>query len=456
MDLKTYLENPCPEALFDKIWGELSQIQEKFGPIVAVSEDLAKAHCREKALDEGFLGIPVSVKDCICAKGIRTAAGSRILENYIPPFDAHVIEEIKKVGYVAAKTAMDEFGFGTFCMNTSFGIPKNPIDTRRCCGGSSGGAACLTKAIELPHIALAESTGGSIACPASFCGVVGMTPTYGRASRYGLIDYASSLDKIGVMGKTCFEAAYGLSKIAGFDARDSTSIDKPKEDYTQSLKKNLSGFRIGVPKEYFNGVDEEIKKEVWRAIKKLESLGAEYEEFSLPSTKYALPAYYIIAMSEASTNLAKFCGIRYGSTIELKGGYNEFFSEARGKYFGTEAKRRCLMGTFYRKSGYRDKYYLKALKVRRLLIDEFKGAFRKYDALACPTMPIIAPKFTEVAELSPARQYAMDVLTVGPNLCGLPHLSVPCGKSEGMPVGLQIIGDHLQEGKVFKLGSWVE
>ncbi|MCK4429293.1 MAG: Asp-tRNA(Asn)/Glu-tRNA(Gln) amidotransferase subunit GatA, partial [Candidatus Aenigmarchaeota archaeon] len=219
--------------------------------------------------------------------------------------------------------------------------------------------------------------------------------------------------------------------------------------------KDISGFKFGVPKEYFEGVDEEVKREVWRTIKKLEEKGAKCEEISLPSTKYALPAYYIIAMSEASTNLARYCGVRYGATKELKGSYNEFFSEVRGEFLGEEAKRRLLMGTFYRKAGYRDRYYLKALKVRRHMIDEFKKEFKKFDCILAPTMPIVAPKFTDIAMLSPAQQYAMDILTVAPNLCGFPHLSVPCGSSEGMPVGLHLIGDHLQEGKILQLGSWV-
>jgi aspartyl-tRNA(Asn)/glutamyl-tRNA(Gln) amidotransferase subunit A len=455
--LKEYIENPNKEEVFEKIWDVIEKAQ-KFGAFITVSRGEATKHCELMGAKDDFLGIPISVKDAICTKGIRTTAGSKILENYIPPFDAHVIEKIKKVGYLIGKTAMDEFGFGTFCMNCAFGIPKNPLDTRRSCGGSSGGAACLTSALpkNIPHIAIAESTGGSISAPAAFCGVVGITPTYGRVSRYGLIDYASSLDKIGIIGKNCFDAAYGLTKIAGFDKRDSTSIDQKEEDYTKSLEKDPSKMRIGIPKEYFVGVDEEVSQEIWRQIKKLESLGVKYEEFSLPSTKYALPAYYIIAVSEASTNLAKFCGIRYGESLEIKEGYNEYFSKVRGKYFGTEAKRRCIMGTFYRKAGYRDKYYLKALKIRGHLINEFKSAFQKYDCLVTPSMPIISPKFTEIAELTPMQNYAMDILTVGPNLCGVPHLSVPVGRSQGMPIGLHIIGDHLQEGKVFQLGSWVE
>lgn len=455
MELEEYLENPDKERLFEEVFTKLVRIQENYSPLITISEDEARIHFENSLKKPDFLGIPISVKDCLCTKGIRTTAGSKILENYVPPFDATSVSKIKKAGYIIGKTAMDEFGFGTFCMNGAYGIPKNPNDIDRCCGGSSGGSACLTKALELPHISIAESTGGSISCPASFCGVYGMTPTYGLVSRYGMIDYASSLDKIGLMGRKIFDIAFGLERIAGTDEREATTLHSGTESYVNCLGMELKEFRIGIPKEYFQGVDNEVKDSVWRTIKKLESLGATYEEISLPLTKYALPAYYILAMSEASTNLAKFCGMRYGMTKEIKGNYNEFFSEVRGEYFGREAKRRILMGTFYRKSGYRDRYYIKALQFRRKIINEFKEKFKKFDCLVAPTMPLIAPKFTEIVMLSPAKQYAMDILTVAPNLCGIPHLSVPCGKSKGMPIGFHIFGDHLQEGKVLQLGSWI-
>jgi aspartyl-tRNA(Asn)/glutamyl-tRNA(Gln) amidotransferase subunit A len=456
MNLKEFLEEKDKEKLFDKIFVEIKKLQEKLNPFITISEEQAREHFEANKKNPNFLGIPFSVKDNICTSGIRTTAGSKILENYVPFFDATVIEKIKEVGYIIGKTSMDEFGFGSFNLNCAFGIPKNPLNMERCCGGSSGGAACITKALDSPHIAIAESTGGSISCPASFCGVIGLTPTYGLISRYGLIDYASSLDKIGLIARTCFEVAFGLNLISGFDEKDSTSIKKEKEDYTSYLGKDISKFKIGLPKEYFDCVEEEIKEEIWKAIKKLESEGVKYEEISLPSTKFALPSYYIIAMSEASTNLARYCGIRYGSTLEIKGSYNEFFSEVRGKYFGLEAKRRILMGTFYRKAGYRDKYYIKALRVRKHIINEFKAWFKKFDCILAPTMPTIAPKFVDIAILSPAQHYAMDILTVAPNLAGLPHLSIPCGTSQGMPVGLHIIGNHLQEGKILQLASWLE
>jgi len=456
MHLKKFLEENDKEKLIDKIFNEVRKIQEKLSPFITISEEEARRHFELNKKNPNFLGIPFSVKDNICTANIKTTAGSKILENYIPFFDATVIKKIKKVGYIIGKTSMDEFGFGSFNLNCAFGIPKNPLDTERCCGGSSGGAGCLTRALELPHIAIAESTGGSISCPASFCGVLGLTPTYGLVSRYGLIDYASSLDKIGLMARTCFEIAYGLNLISGSDEKDSTSIKKEKEDYISYLGKDISKFKIALPKEYFEYADNEIKDVVWRAVKKLESEGVRYEEISLPSTKFALPSYYIIAMSEASTNLARYCGIRYGSTLEIKGNYDEFFSSVREKYFGLEAKRRILMGTFCRKAGYRDKYYIKALKIRRRIINEFKAQFKKFDCILAPTMPTIAPKFIDIAMLSPTQHYAMDILTVAPNLAGIPHLSMPCGTSQGMPVGLHIIANHLEEGKILQLASYLE
>ncbi len=404
--------------------------------------------------------IAVSVKDCICVEGIQSAAGSRILEGYESPFDATVVARARKEGAVIiGKTSQDEFGFGTFSTNSGYGVPKNPHDPSRSCGGSSGGAAGLTAALtdEFKHIALGESTGGSISCPASFCGVVGLTPTYGLVSRYGLIDYANSLDKIGPIAKTVKDAALMLSVIADHDEKDSTSLNKKPEDYSKFVGKPVKGMKIGVPKEYFGeGVDEAVAEQVWNGVKRLESEGAACSEISLPMTKVSLSVYYIIACAEASTNLARYCGMRYGATEEVEGGMNEYFSNVRTKYFGEEAKRRILLGTYARMAGYRDQYYLKAMRARTLIINEFKAAFKKFDALAAPTMPVTAPKFSEIEKMSPIEQYMMDILTVAPNLAGIPMLSVPCGRAHGMPVGLHLMANHLEEGKLIKLGSAVE
>jgi aspartyl-tRNA(Asn)/glutamyl-tRNA(Gln) amidotransferase subunit A len=394
-----------------------------------------------------------SVKDCICTKGILSSAGSKILHNYKPVFDATVIERVKKVGSIIGKTCQDEFGFGTFCRNT-YKVPKNPWNLERSCGGSSGGAACITAALDYPHIALAESTGGSISCPASFCGVVGLTPTYGLVSRYGLIDYANSLDKIGVIARNVTACALGLSLIAGHDPKDSTSLDVKEQDYANFSKGKL---KIGIPEEYFNVSDERIAEKIWQAMKLLESFGFEYQKVSLSYTKYALATYYLIAMSEASTNLAKYCGLRYGlsSNPEQKG-FNEYFSEIRSQGFGNEAKRRIVLGTYARMAGYRDEFYLKAMKLRTLVINDFKKAFKDVDVLLSPTMPILPPKFSDLADISPLQEYQCDALTVPVNVAGMPHVSVPCGFVEGLPVGLHIMADHLQENKMIQIASAFE
>ncbi len=428
---------------------KLKLIQKKYSPFITLPEKLQTNSKKGK-----LSGITVSVKDNICTKGIQTTAGSKILEGYIPPFNATAIQKIIDAGgIILGKTAMDEFGFGTFSTNCAYGIPKNPLDPSRSAGGSSGGAGSITAAADFPHIALAESTGGSISCPAAFTGTVGLTPTYGRVSRWGLIDYANSLDKIGCISKTVHDAALMLSVISGHDKLDSTSLNLPSEDFTKYLKKDVKGMRIGVPKEYFEGLDEKISKLIWNAIKKLEDLGAIYKEVSLPHTKYALPSYYIIAMAESSTNLAKYSGLRYGLHKELNGNFDEYFTSVRTAGFGEEAKRRIVLGTFARMAGYRDAYYLKALKVRTKVIEDFKIAFKKFDVLAAPTMPVIAPRFDEIKKLSPIENYMMDVLTVAPNLAGIPMISVPVGNVNKMPIGLHLMGDHLQEGKILQVSQ---
>jgi aspartyl-tRNA(Asn)/glutamyl-tRNA(Gln) amidotransferase subunit A len=409
--------------------------------------------------DEGRLaGVSVSVKDNVCVEGMPSTAGSKVLEGYVPPFDATVVTKCRLEGAaILGKTTQDEFGFGTFNVNTPYGVPLNPHDPERSPGGSSGGAAVVTVAADFPHLAISESTGGSISCPASFCGVVGVTPTYGRTSRWGLIDFANSLDKIGCMGKTVRGAALLLSVISGPDRYDSTVLHAPAEDYVARADEPMEGLRVGVPKEYFGeGVDQGVSDAVWRGIKCLEDGGAEISEISLPFTRYSLSSYYIIAMAEASTNLAKFCGLRYGLQLPLEGTFDEYFSRVRSEGFGDEAKRRVILGTYARMAGYRDAYYLKALKVRTRVIEDFKRVFRDVDVLAAPTMPVVAPRFDEIADMEPIQHYMMDVLTVAPNLAGIPMASVPCGRSGGMPVGLHLMADHLGEGEVVRAAAAVE
>ncbi|MFH2112101.1 MAG: amidase family protein [Candidatus Bathyarchaeota archaeon] len=408
---------------------------------------------------EGRLaGYYVSVKDNLCVRGMPATAGSKILEGYVPPFDATAVEKCRREGAsVLGKTTMDEFGFGTFNVNTAYKVPLNPHDAARSTGGSSGGAAAVTASVDFPHLALAESTGGSISCPAAFCGVVGVTPTYGRVSRWGLIDFANSLDKVGCMAKTVREAALILSVMCGPDVYDSTVIQEQAPDYTAYVDVGVDGLRVGVPREYYGeGVDPGVADRVWGAVKRLESLGAVVSEVSLPHTGVSLSSYYVIAMAEASTNLARYSGLRYGLHGPLEGSFDEYFASVRSAGFGEEAKRRIILGTYTRMAGYRDAYYLKALRVRTLVIGDFKRAFEEVDVLAAPTMPVVAPRFDEIAELEPVQHYMMDVLTVAPNLAGVPMISVPCGTHDGLPVGLHLMADHLREDLVFRAAGALE
>ncbi|MGC9157010.1 MAG: Asp-tRNA(Asn)/Glu-tRNA(Gln) amidotransferase subunit GatA [Candidatus Micrarchaeia archaeon] len=439
-----------------KVVEEAKRVQAAYAPFISVAESIKFEVTPQSLLP----GVPVAVKDNICTKGMRTTAGSKILENYVPPFDATVVEKVKKEGAgIVGKTAMDEFGFGTFSTNCAFGVPKNPLDPERSCGGSSGGSAGAVAAFKLPIVSIAESTGGSITCPAAFTGTVGITPTYGLVSRWGLIDYANSLDKIGTIGKSVYDAALLLSAIAGYDEKDATSLRTQNTDYAAFAKPDGKKLRIGLPEEYFSSaVDSGIIKEVERLADRLNSLGFELERISLPSTELAIPTYYIISMSEASTNLAKFSGLRYGLQLEFdeKQNIEEYFTRVRTEGFGEEAKRRIILGTFTRMAGYKDRYYLKALKIRKRIINEFKQAFAKVDVLLAPSMPIMPPKFSEIEKLEPAQVYMMDILTVAPNMAGMPTVALPIGHINGLPVSVQVIADHLQEGKAIQMASIIE
>jgi len=451
----------------EKVIEECKKINREYNYFNVISEELALEQAREikKQIKNNFniiknkklLGVAVSVKDAICVKGIESTAGSKILKGYKPLFDATVIKKVKEQGgIIIGKTAQDEFGFGSFSVNVGLGfdVPKNPFDRTRSCGGSSGGAGGITKKASFPHIALGESTGGSIACPASFCGVFGLCPTYGRVSRYGLMDYANSLDKIGPLGKSAYDAALLLETISGFDENESTTLNNAIENYTKFAYNDKNNIKIGIIKESFNDIDKNVEKSVRDEIKKLEEHGAKAEEISLKlPIEHGLSTYYIIAASEASTNLAKYCGMRYGIAEKLEGNFNEYFTKVRSNNFGAEAKRRIILGTFARMSGYRDAYYIKATKVRAMIVDEYKKIFKKYDVLVSPTMPIVAPKFSEIEKLTPLQNYMMDVMTVSPNLAGLPHLNVPVGFVNKLPVGMLLIADHLQESNLIQLGS---
>jgi len=446
---------------------ECKKINKEYNYFNTISEDLALEQARElhkkiknndkEIKNKKLLGVAVSVKDGICVKGVESTAGSRILKDYKPLFDATVIKKVKDAGgIIIGKTAQDEFGFGSFSVNVGLGfeIPKNPFDKTRACGGSSGGAGGIANKASFPHIALGESTGGSIVNPASFCGVFGLCPTYGRVSRYGLIDYANSLDKIGPLGKNLYETGLLLETISGFDENESTTLNDPIEKYTNFINKGIKNMKIGIIKESFVDIDNKVDKKVHEGIEKLEHNGIKTEEISLKlPIEHGLSTYYILASSEASTNLAKYCGMRYGISDKLEGNFNEFFTKVRSHNLGPEAKRRIILGTFARMSGYRDAYYIKATKVRTKIVNEYKKMFKKYDVLISPTSPILPPKFSEIEKLSPLQHYMMDIMTVSPNVAGLPHLNVPVGFEEKLPVGMLLIADHLQESKLIQLGS---
>lgn len=433
----------------------------------AVADDIRRVDesldvMRSQSLPDGDLdGVPVTAKDNICIDGFPATAGSAILDGYDPGFDATAVERLRDAGCaMVGKTNQDEFGFGTFSTHSAYEIPKNPYDPDRSAGGSSGGAAAIAAAMDEPHVALGESTGGSISCPSAFSGAVGLTPTYGRVSRYGLIDYANSLDKIGPITQSVHDAAAVLELMAGKDDNDMTTTDRAVPAFSDASV-DLSEIHIGIPEEYmeFEGVDDRVRDEVWRAITALEDRGATYETVSLPkiAKEYALPSYYITAVSEASTNLARYAGMRYGLEHDPEQqGFDEYFSDVRTDGFGMEAKRRILLGHFARQAGYREAYYIQALKVRQLVIDEFKRGFNQFDLLAAPTMPIPAPRFDEVEELAPTEIYAMDTLTVGPNLAGMPQLSLPVGTVDDMPVGLHLLGDHFDEETIIGVGKAYE
>lgn len=391
-----------------------------------------------------------SAKDNLTTYDFPATAGSKILEGYRPPFDATPVKKMREAGgFLAGKTNMDEFGFGTFSANSAFGIPLNPYDLNRSCGGSSGGAACAAAVLE-DHVALGVSTGGSIVCPASFCGVYGIAPTYGRVSRYGLIDYGNSLDKVGVLSTKASDLSRYLRVIAGKDPKDPTSCSQP--EMPEALGKIRS---VAVPKEAVQGVSKGVMECFNQSLEALKGMGVDVETVDMPVLKYAMPAYYVLATSEASTNLARYCGMRYGQQDgDLTLRFDDYFTSFRSQYFGDEAKRRILLGTFTRMVGYADRYYSKALRVRASVISEYKKVYETHDAVATPTMPFISPRFDEIADMSALDVYKADFLTIPPNLTGMPHMSMPCGYSEGMPVGLMLTADHWREDLL--LGTAIE
>jgi len=433
------------------------QVDEKIHAFVTVIEE-AKRKARDvdrrvrRREKLGFLaGVALAVKDNISTRGVRTTCSSRMLKDYFPPYDATVLEKLKTCdAIIIGKTNMDEFAMGTTTETSYFGTTHNPWDSQKVPGGSSGGSAAAVVADEA-SLALGSDTGGSIRCPASYCSTVGLKPTYGLVSRFGLISYANSLEQIGPLTKTVHDCALLLSALCGHDPRDTTSASIPPMDYTAFLQSNTEGLRIGVPTEFLGeGVEDEVKKTVWTAIHKFESLGVSYEELSLPSMSYALAAYYVVAMSEASSNLARYDGMRYGyRNRKDEGDWPTVYAKNRRRGFGPEVRRRLILGTYALSAGYYDQYYLKALKVRTLIRRDFEKALREYDVLVGPTMPLLPFDIGEKID-DPLTLYTCDVLTVPANLTGNPAISIPCGFSKGLPIGLQIIGRPFDEGTILR------
>ena len=452
------------EEYMASIFQRIREVEGNLHAFVSLSEDLALEKAREidRKVKNGektgrLVGVAIAVKDNICTKGLQTTCASKMLENFIPPYDATVVEQLlMEDAIIVGKTNMDEFAMGSSTENSYFGPSRNPCDMTRVPGGSSGGSAVAVAANE-STLALGSDTGGSVRCPASFCSVVGLKPTYGLVSRYGLIAYANSLDQIGPLAKNVYDCALLLSVIAGRDLRDGTSTSSGIEDYTKDLVYDVQGLKVGIPEEFFGeGVEENVAKAVWNGIFELEKLGASYERCSLTTLKYALAAYYLIAMSEASSNLARYDGLRYGyNENSTTDNWNKAFSRNRMVGFGSEVRRRIILGTYALSAGYYDRYYLKALKVRTLIKEEFERVFKRFDVIIGPTMPILPFEIGEKID-DPLALYMCDALTVPANLTGCPAISIPCGSFNGLPIGLQAIAPFFREDLLFRVGCALE
>ena len=403
-------------------------------------------------------GVPVAVKDVLCTKGVRTTCASKMLEKFVPPYDADAVERLKAAdAVILGKTNMDEFAMGSSTENSAYQTTRNPWDTSRIPGGSSGGSAAAVAACEAP-LSLGTDTGGSIRQPAALCGIVGVKPTYGRVSRYGLIAFASSLDQVGPFAHDVTDAALMMEVLSGHDRRDSTSVDRPVPAYTKALNDPVANLRIGVPKEFFDaGLDAEVGAAVRAALKEYEKQGATLVDVSLPlGTKYAVAVYYLVATAEASSNLARFDGMHYGHRTAAKTDLIGTYSKSRGEGFGPEVQRRIMLGTYALSSGYKDAYYLKALKVRRLILDEFTAAFAKCDVIMGPTSPTAAFKIGEKAD-NPLAMYLSDIYTISCNLAGIAGMSLPCGFTTAkLPIGLQLLSPPFDEERMLRIARMYE
>ncbi len=435
------------------VFNRISAVDEQVQAFITLTEEqaLQKAANLDKEGQSGKIaGIPFALKDIFCTRGVKTTCSSRILENFVPTYDCTAASRlIAENGLLVGKLNMDEFAMGSSTEQSAFFATRNPWDLDRVPGGSSGGSAAAVAADEVPF-SLGTDTGGSIRQPASFCGVVGLKPTYGRVSRWGVIAYASSLDQVGAFTKDVRDCALVMNIISGRDPLDATSVELSVPDYTQCLNNDIKGMRIAYPREYFQpGIDENIRSAVKKALLKYEEMGAIVEEVSLPHSEYALPAYYLVATAEASANLARFDGVRYGLRQFEAENVIDMFSQSRAAGFGDEVKRRIMLGSYALSSGYYDAYYLKALQVRRLIADDFARVFENYDLIISPITPTTAFKLGEQTG-DPLTLYMNDILTVPVNMAGLPGMSIPCGFHEGLPIGMQLIGKAFDESTLFK------
>lgn len=447
------------EAL-DAVFAQIDQTEDRYHAYVTLDKEGAykQADAVQEKIDKGELtgalaGVPVAIKDNMCTKGLLTTCSSKILENYIPTYTASAVQNLTDAGCVIiGKTNMDEFAMGSTTETSYYGVTRNPHNPDHVPGGSSGGSAAAV-ALNECFFALGSDTGGSIRQPSAFCGITGMKPTYGTVSRYGLIAYGSSLDQIGPMTKNVTDCAAVLETIASYDKKDSTSMKREEYDFTSALVRDVKGLRIGLPKDYFgDGLDSEVKAAIFKAAETFKRMGAIVEEFDLGLVQYAIPAYYIIASAEASSNLERFDGVKYGYRTKEYGDLHSMYKKTRSEGFGSEVKRRIMLGSFVLSSGYYDAYYLKALKTKALIKQEFDKAFEKYDIILAPAAPTTAPLLGSSLQ-DPIKMYLSDIYTISANLAGIPGLSIPCGKdNEGLPIGMQLLGGCFQEKTLLRAG----
>ena len=445
------------EELTRHFLGRIARLDGQLNSFVTVTGEQALSQAREADRRRAagaagpLTGIPMAHKDIFCTLGVRTSCGSRMLDPFVAPYDATVVERVAAAGMVTlGKTNMDEFAMGSSSETSFYGPVRNPWDPGRVPGGSSGGSAAAVAARLVP-VATGTDTGGSIRQPAALTGLTGLKPTYGRVSRYGMVAFASSLDQGGPFARSAEDAAWLLSAMAGFDPRDSTSLDRPVDDYVGALEAPLDGLRVGLPKEYFGeGLDPRVSAVVEAAVRELEGLGARVREVSLPNSSLAVPVYYVVAPAECSSNLSRYDGVRYGHRCAEPKGLEDLYKRSRSEGFGAEVKRRIMIGTYALSAGYYDAYYLKAQQVRRLIADDFRRAFAEVDVLVGPTSPSTAFRLGEKTS-DPVQMYLSDIYTIAVNLAGLPGMSIPCGFAGGLPAGLQIIGDYFSEARLLNV-----